>query len=226
MAGIHYTPLGYCTKQDVENYLLLEIDNSFDEQIDDWIATVEAQVNKYLGYSSSAGILLEDIVGEKVDGRITTDLDLIVFPRKLPVVTVSGMSLSKGTTSISIELEDGDGNPRYDINADENYILIAGDEINTTGTSILRSFGELRNTRFFTKINYRAGYATVPADIRQATVELVADIVMRHANKEGLEQITQGRVTKRWRQLADGHSDFYLDAMSLLKPYRIASRWL
>jgi hypothetical protein len=52
-------------------------------------------------------------------------------------------------------------------------------------------------------------------------------MIMRHANKEGLESITQGRVSKRWYQRQEGgESDFYKDALTLLKPYRIVSRWL
>lgn len=222
----NYTALGYCTEIDIENFLLLDINDTFSDQITDWIAAAETRVNKFLGYPVDTGILEENIVGEKVKGVVTTDGDFQIFPNKLPVTTVSGITIKKGTSSISLELTNDAGADRYDINYDENYILIAGDEIAFDGNSILRSFYDLRSKKFFVKLDYKAGYTTVPADIRLATVNLVADTIMRQANKDGLEMITQGKVTKKWQRRQDGKSDFELDAEKLLIPYRISSRWL
>ena len=226
MAGRHYTPLGYCDKTDVENFLLLDIDQTFDEQIDDWIATAEKQANQYMGYTTASGVLMEAITDEKAYGYVDSDMNLMVFPRKTPIDSVTGLDLVKGSDSLSIDLTTGDGSARYDIPTSGDYILYPDYELSITGESIIHSFSNIARTKFFYKLDYRAGYTTVPEEIRQATINLVADIVMRHSNKEGLEGITQGRVTKRYWSRTDGHSDFWLDAMSLLRPYRIASRWL
>lgn len=226
MAGRHYNQLGYCDKIDVENYLLLDIDESFDTQIDDWIASAEALVNQYLGYTTASGILLETITDEKVMGRVDTEGNLMVFPTKIPISSVQGLSLIKGTTVLSLDTTDGSGTPKYNIPVESDYILYPNSEFSASGNDTIGGFGNLKNNKFYVNIDYVAGFTEVPADIRQATVNLVADIVQRHTNKEGLESVTQGRVSKRYWSRTDGHSDFYLDAMSLIQKYRIASRWL
>jgi hypothetical protein len=217
--------IGYCDKSDLENFLLLDIDESFDNQINDWISAAEKIANKYMGYTTASGVMSENIVDETAYGRIDNQGNLIVFPSKVPVTAVSALNLVKGSESLTMTLEDSSGNDKYNIPSTSDFIFFPGSEFTSSGTSVV-DFSQLRSTKFFTKIDYTAGYSTVPDDIKQATVNLLADIVMRHSNKEGLESITQGRVTKRYWSRQDGHSDFYLDAMSMLKPYRIASRWI
>lgn len=223
-AGYHYTPLGYCDETDLENYLMMDIDDSFSPQISDWIATAEQQINKFLGYTTASGILREQITGEVIDGRVSSDFDLVIFPGKVPVVSVESVTLFKGTTELSLSLLDG-SDTRYNISPNSDYVLFPESELDLTGTMLIHSFADLKYQKFFVKMNYTAGFLTVPADIRQACVNITADMIMRHANKEGLESITQGRVTKRWATRG-GESDFVQDAYKLLRPYRIASRWL
>jgi len=231
MAGRHYTPLGYCDKTDIENFLLLTIDSSFNEQIDDWITTAEKQVNKYLGYTTASGILNEQIVDETAISHVDSEGNLLVFPRKVPINSISAIDLIKGTDVVTLTLTNDADTAKYNIPTTADYILYPGYELSITGTSIIKSFMDLKFLKFFSRIDYIAGYTEVPADIRQATVNLVADIVMRHTNKEALESITQGRVSKRWfsRWEASGQpgkSDFVLDAEKLLNPYRILSQWV
>jgi hypothetical protein len=218
------TVLGYCNEVDVENFLLLDIDDTFSPQLNSWIAAAEAQVNRYLGYTTASGILLETIVDEKTSVRVSSTGDLMVFPRKYPISSIQNLSITKGSTDMILELED-EGIPKYDIPTSADYIQFSNNDLTVTGGSVLTSFSSIRWSNAFVKLSYVAGYATVPADIRQATVNLVSDVVMRHTNKEGLASITQGRVSKRW-EARDGKSDFYLDAFELLKPYRLASRWI
>jgi hypothetical protein len=229
MTGRNYTALGYCDETDIENFLLLDIDRSFSEQVEDWIAAAELHVNKYIGHTTASGVLLETITNENAAGRIDSESNLIVFPRKIPIVSVQGITLVKGTSTIELELEDGSGNTRYNLPPANDYLLYPNQELSISGASIISSFSEIKTVKFFSQIDYVGGYAVVPADIRMATVNLASDMVMRHANKEGLESITQGRVSKRWRQRyfnEFGESDFILDAYKLLDHYRIASRWI
>jgi len=228
MTGRHNeTILGYADNTDISNFLLLDIDSSFDTQIDTWIATAEKFVNNYLGYTTASGILMEEITAE-VDDKVTvdSDLNLIIFPRKTPIVSISSLQLVKGAETLTFTLTDGDGNAKYNIPTSGGFFSYPDRELSMTGTSIINSFADLRSADFFTKINYIAGYSEVPADIRQATVNLVSDIVMRHTNKEGLEMITQGRITKKWQTGRGGKSDFHHDAVELLKPYRLSARWV
>ncbi len=224
MAGRHYTPLGYCDQTDVENFLLLTIDSSFSPQIDDWIATAEKMVNIYTGYTTASGILTEQITGEMAISHVDGESNLMIFPRKIPIISLSNVQLLKGTSNITLNLVN-QGITRYNIPTTADYILYPDWEMSLSGASIISSFGYIKYTKFFSKIDYIAGFAEVPADIRLATTNLVADMVMRHSNKEGLTSITQGKVSKRW-QGRDNQSDFVRDAYDLLKNYRIASRWM
>lgn len=230
MAGRHHTALGYCDEVDIENFLLIDIDNTFSAQVEDWIATAESVVNSYLNYTTTSGILREQITGEVVKAYVDGGMNLKIFPRKIPIVSISQIQIIKGTSQITLALTDGLGNTKYQIPSSNDYISYPDYELGITGNSVINSFAQLRGTEFFVKLNYIAGYATVPPDIRLATVNFVADYIMRHANKEGLEQITQGRVTKRWRNRRQGndpgYSDFYLDAIQLLNGYQITSAWL
>lgn len=226
MAGLNYTALGYCTEVDIENFLLTDIDSSFSAQVEDWIATAEQEVNRYLGYTTASGILAEEFSGEVASNAyVTPQSDLAIFPRKTPIISFSGATLTKGTTSISLTLTSG-GSNTYNIPATNDQIIFSGYDFSYTGSSLIYNFDTLRLNKFFVSLNYIGGYTVVPAPIRLATVNLVADTIMRHSNKEGLQRLTQGRVTKEWRQVRGGESDFVMDAHSLLNPYRLTTRWI
>ena len=153
MTGRHYTPLGYADKTDIENFLLLTIDSSFNEQVDDWITTAEKQVNKYLGYTTASGILREQITGETARAYIDSDTNLMIFPQKIPIVSVSAISLIKGSDSLDLELTTSANENRYNIPTNADYILYPGSELSLTGSSIISSFADIKTTKFFSKIN-------------------------------------------------------------------------
>lgn len=221
-----FTPRGYCVESDIENLLLLNIDSSFSAQVNTWIASAEAQVDNYLGYTTSSGIMREEFTNVIEDtATIDTEGNLIIFPRKTPLVSVSAVSLIKGTDSITLTLTTG-GSNKYQIPADSDTFIYPGYELAMTGSSVIGSFMDMRFTKFFAKMSYVAGYETVPADIHMATVNLVADTVMRHANKDGLSSVTQGAISKSWYQRSGGESDFVKDARALLDPYKISTTWI
>ena len=41
--------MAYTSKGVIQNYLMTDIDSSFDAQIADWISSAEAYINKYTG---------------------------------------------------------------------------------------------------------------------------------------------------------------------------------
>lgn len=226
MAGLNYTALGYCTEVDIENFLLTDIDSSFSAQVEDWIAAAEQRVNRYLGYTTASGILAEEFSGEVAPNAfVTPQSDLVIFPRKTPIISFTGASITKGTTSIALNLTSG-GSNTYNIPASNDQIVFSGYDFSYTGSSLIHSFDSLKNSKFFISLSYIGGYTQVPADIRLATVNFVADTIMRHSNKEGLVRLQQGRVEKEWKQVRGGESDFVLDAQSLLNPYRMTTRWI
>lgn len=217
--------LGYTTEVVLENLLLVDIDSSFSTQIDSWISTAEERVDKYLGYTTASGLWAEAVSGELNDARIDGDLNLVIHPRKRPITSVSSLQIWKGSDSVTLSLTDGATN-RYTIPVQADVIIYPGHELSVSASSYaLNSLAQLKYSRFYTKLDYIAGYTSIPRPIQHATTLMTADIFMRQANKEGLVSITQGRVTKRWAERKDGRSDFIIDAEEILNPYKIASGW-
>lgn len=230
-------PLGYCTEEDVENILLTDINDSFSTQINNWIVAAEDAVNSYLGYTTASGVWNERIVEEVGEtGKIDSQLNLVIYPRKRPINSVEKIELISGTRSLSLNLANGtrvdvDGNTvtnyRYNIPEPRNKIIYPNREITIdSGTLLIGGFHQIRSESFLTRLTYTAGYSEIPGPINVATAMLVGEVTLRHKNKEGLSMLQQGRITKEWFQRKAGESDLVVDAFNMLKPYQITSRWL
>ena len=206
---------------------MVTIDSSFSTQIDDWISAAEVYVNNYTGWTTASGLWNESIVNETLDARIDGDSNLVVYPRKRPINSISALSLWKGTDSVTLTLTDSDGNTKYIKPVQNNCIVYPSYELTISSTSYsIQSFAAIKYSRFYTKMSYIAGYTTIPKDIQLATTMIAADYFMRQANKEGLQSVTQGRVTKRWgARREDGKSPFLVDAENILSRYKITSGW-
>ena len=217
----------YCTEQDLENLLLVTIDSSFSSQIDKWISASEERVDGFIGVTTTSGLWNESITNETNEARVDGDLNLIIHPRKRPINSVSQIELIKGSQSLALDLTTSTGTNRYLIPVQNNYIIYPNREISVTAQStLIRNFADIKYQRVYTRIDYIAGYTTIPKDIQLATTLLTADTFMRQSNKEGLISITQGRVSKRWADRKDGRSDFEIQAFDILADYRIASGWV
>lgn len=219
---------GYATKNDLQNLLGINIDSSFNTQIDTWISAAERRVNQYTGYTTASGMLMEAITGEVAEARVDGDLNLVVFPRKNPISSVSQIQIVKGSYAITLSLTNSSGTNRYALPDPKNVIVYPNYEVTQTATSALfiRNFVDIKFSRFFTNINYIAGYNPLTEDVQLATTLLAADIVMRQSNKEGLVSMTQGRLSKRWGERKDGRSDFEIQAFDILTNYKLSSGWL
>ncbi len=231
------SPQGYCTVDDIENFLLIDINPTFADQIDNWIATAEDFINDYTNYTTASGIFNEAIVEEiSQTAVVDNDNNLVIFPRKYPVNSIERIDLVKGTTFLTLNLINGTrtdyngntvNNYRYLIPEPKDRIYYPASELSTTaGTLVLTNFGQMRTSKFFTRLTYHAGYTQVPPQINQAATMLVSDIVLRHENKNGLSLITQGRVTKEYFQRKGGESDLVIDAKELLRSYIKTTNWL
>src|SRR3990167_1230134 len=218
--------LNYATEVDLENLLLITVDASFSSQIDTWISAAEEMVDNYLGYTTASGLWQEQITGEFNEARVDGDLNLVIHPRKKPVSSLSSLSIQKGSEITTIGLTNGSGNNRYIIPVQADCIVYPSFELSVSSSVMLNRWSDIKFSRFYTKINYIAGYTTIPKPVALATTYYTADIFMRQANKEGLSYLSQGRIAKRWSETRDGKSLFILDAERMLQHYRISSGWM
>jgi hypothetical protein len=85
-----------------------------DPTISGMIVRASASVDNFLHYSLS----VENITDEVSEAYATTDGNLRIFPRKIPIISVSEIELKLGTYSTSLSLTDSAGTARYDIPAD------------------------------------------------------------------------------------------------------------
>lgn len=199
----------------------LDLSQYSDTTLSGMIETASTQVDNYLNYT----LELEDIVSEKIEGFVDGDSNLKIYPLKRPINTVSAISLVKGTDVIDLTLQDNLGVLKYDIPTTKEVIVYPDNEIAFNSVSIIDSFFSLRNTKFFTRISYNAGYQTIPQDIQDATSLFVKEQVARGFNITGATSIRQGGISMSYgsrsgsdNKVAD--SDNVADAKSLLVKYK------
>ena len=205
----------------------MNIDSSFNTQVESWISAAENYVNRYTGFTTASGFLNEQVVGEMDETHVDGDLNLVIHPRKRPIHAFTGLELHKGSISLTITLTKADGTPKYTIPSRGGIILYPNYELITTATTFyIRNFVEVKYSRWFTKIDYVGGYNPLPDDVNLATTLIAADTFMKHSNREGLQMYMQGRITKRWKLRKNGKSDFMEDAENILNSYKIGSGWI
>lgn len=187
------------------------------ETISGMITKASKMVSDYLLYTP----LQETITDETKQARITSEGDLLIYPEKIPVASVSSIALFKGATSISLTLTDGSGNNKYNIDVTQRTIRYPWGEITLQGVPIFTDFYALRGTHFYTKITYVGGYtsANLPPTIKKATMLYLRDLLSRAQNTAGAKKISQGGITMEWMQ-KEGKSDLVEDAERMLRNYR------
>lgn len=178
------------------------------------ITRASAWVDDHLNYS----LKVENITNEiNSDAKITSDGDLVIFPKKIPIVSVSKIELKLGSYASELSLTDGDGNLLYDIPDPEHHILYPFQTIQATGTLSISSFYDLRTRQFYVRLTYRAGYATIPDAIKDATNLVVMDILVRAKNPIRARNVSQGGISMAFKV---GDSGLILDAKRLLDSYK------
>lgn len=186
------------------------------------ISQASRQVSDYLQYSP----LAEDIVNEIKTAKITTEGDLLIFPEKLPIATVTAITLTKGTSNIDLELTDSGGNTKYNIDFTRRHIRFPVVEMVFQGQTTVLNPWDLKYSQFYVKLSYRGGYevSELPSTIKQATVLLTKDIISNQYNQMGANRLRQGLVEFDFRSglgnSGDGVSKFVKDAQRLLASYR------
>ena len=192
----------------------VDVSQYSDTTISGMIAVASKWVDSYLDYSLHS----ETVVNEKSSGYINSDVDLVIFPRKRPVISVSSIQIVKGNDIITLSLTDGSSN-RYDIPSTNDRISYPDSQLSVTSVSTIGSFSNIRHVGFYSLITYRAGYDSIPLDIQDAVSLHVKDQIARGMNVTGATRIQQGGISMSFES-RKGESDNIADARSNLNKYR------
>lgn len=187
-----------------------------DATLSGMVQRASAWVDNYLSYTLG----IETISNELAETIVSNQGNLVIYTEKIPIVSVSAISLKLGTVSVNLNLTDGNGNIRYNIPRRANYVMYPYQELSTTGTVSIRNFFDVRMLDIFTQITYVAGYQTIPSDIKDAVSLVAKDIFIRQANPMNVASISQGGISLSFRDRTDGESDMILDAKAILNRYR------
>ena len=211
----------YLTVNEFKNFNPeVDFTNYNDTTISGMISRASANIDNYLQYS----LAVEDIVDEKNEAIVSSNGNLMIYTTKYPIISVAAISLKLGTAHIDLSLVDGAGNARYDIPVRARNILYPYQEIAFTGTLSVRNFFSLRNMQIFTKTSYRAGYDTIPDDLKDAVNLWTKDIFIRQSNPMDLVSASQGAVSMQFKNRAlnpdSEDSKWIQDAKGILQSYR------
>lgn len=192
----------------------IDLSGLSDTTISGLISRAQKRVENYLGYT-----LPYETVNEEVQGIIDSENQLILYPTKIPVRSLSSVSIVKGSFNADLTLTSG-GENLYDIPEPKNRIILNTSQI-LLSTATLIDYQNLRNVMFFCNITYSAGYYMYnrPEDLIEALTLYVRDGLSRRYDAGGAETISQGAIsiTKSNKR---GYSDFIKDAQEILKSYR------
>jgi hypothetical protein len=181
------------------------------------ISRASAEMDNFLNYSLG----VEEIVAEKSEAMVSNNGNLVIYTRKVPIISVSSIKLKLGTVSLNLNLTDGNGNPRYDIPARARSVTYPYQEISMTGVFSVRNFYQLRGVELFSQIDYRAGFETIPDDLKDACNLWAKDIFMRSTNPMDLRGISQGAITMYFRDKDDSGDGAYMrQAKNILQSYK------
>lgn len=152
---------GYTTKEAIENYLLIEIDPSFDTQVDEWIESVE----EYIDHETNRDFEPYDGVAVAADRTFDGDL-------------TDTMSIDPATEVTEVRFSET-GDP---VDVDQ-YVThpVRKPTINKIQLKYLKFPKGIQN--IYIKAIW--GYASVPKDIKLAATVLVAGIINNAWQSEG-----------------------------------------
>lgn len=165
--------------------------------------------------------LAEDITDELCKGRISTRGDLIIYPAKVPVQTLTALAIVKGSTSVTVNLT-SNGNARYNVDYQKRNVVYPYEELTLEGNPVFTNFYYLRGVDFYTKISYRGGFevSQLPRSIQQATILIMRDLLAAKNNIAGANRITQGGITLDYNNFSGStKSKFMREAEALLASY-------
>lgn len=171
---------GYTTKEAVENYLQITIDDAFDEQIDEWIETVEEYIDSvtdrdFTPYDGSAAASQRTFDGA---GDRTLVID--------PCTQVTAVRFSESGTAIDAD----------------QYVTtpIRKDTITGLKMKYLNLPCGIQNIY----VTAKWGFKDVPKQIKMVATMLVGGIINESWQSEGeVQSVTLGRYQVTYKSVAD-----------------------
>ena len=194
--------MAYTDKGQIQKYLAVDIDNSFDTQIDNWITAVEAWIERYVGFSFETG----DRVDRYYDGSGIRSLlvDTFFGSMTAEILNTDG--------SVDQSLTEGQSNDylAYPLNeAQKNELVLASSA----------TIGNFPARHRSVKLNAKFGWsATVPQDIQLIATKLVGEIVKEGLKGGKLSQVQLGDYSASFMTI-DEHSEA-LGVYQTLEMYR------
>jgi hypothetical protein len=150
------TPKGYTDKTQLEDYLLITIDTSFVAQVNDWIAKIEAYIDRIAGRSFKA----DSTASARYYDGDGTDLIIIDDCAEITSVTVDGTAVT-------------------------NFLKYPKNKTYTSRI-VLPDNNRFTKGRQNVIVTGKWGYSTaVPADIEFAATVLVAGIINANYKTDG-----------------------------------------
>jgi len=172
---------GYTTKEKIVNYLMVNIDSSFDDQVEDWIMESE----EYIDHVTDRNFKADSVVSQRrYDGDNTQKLLID------DCVSISEIKLSADSEAL-----DSDNYFLYPQNAQ----LLSRKKPYTMIKLLAGVFPKYPPAGIYVKAKW--GYsAEVPADIQNVATVLVAGIINFSWNSEGeVQSETVGRYTVTYK---------------------------
>lgn len=195
--------MAYTSKEQIQNFLTIEINSSFDEQISSWISAVEKYIDKYTGRT------FEESVEETryFDGNGKREIDIDEF------LSLSSVDITEiSSDDVEISLIEGKGNDfvTFPYNQIRKFRLIL-----TPESSIASWYSGLRRL----KVSGKWGNSeSVPDDIQLAATLLVASIVERGLNGGKVSSESLGDYSVSFSDMEN--SSNVLNAKNILKNYK------
>ena len=190
-----------------QKYPTINYNNYNDATMSGIISSASKKVDAYLGYS----LEIEDIT-EKTAGTVLNG-DIIIFPRKIPVNSMSSLSIVKGSSSISIT-------SNYDIPASKDRVIYSASDMTMESVSVI-DFNSLNTGNFFSLYSYNAGYSIndIPEDIVSATELYIMDTMKKSDNINYYTAVRQGGISFEYGT-AGRMSHYVKEAQLLLNGYK------